>query len=296
MVQNLRLGARGSDVTLNQKALNKAGRSTLPKLAEDGIFGPKTQSRTIEFQRSSGLGADGVIGPNTRAALGTAAGVSGAPPGAPPTVGSGELGADKVTNTVVSSLGPAVAKWKATASLHGVTIMGATAIGPPGCLTGPPLAGFMQPSLQLQGDDRAIAQAAIAGISAVFERWRASVSIPGLPWYPLFAAFPGPVAPPMPNVPTSLASLSASGLGALLSPSSLEKAMSQAASHAVRAKGAPIFSRISVHAAPLLGASIAGSMVRNVLGQGPVPTFAPPVILVGPVVNGSVLPNPGILS
>ena len=34
-----------------------------------------------------------------------------------------------------------------------------------------------------------------------------SVWVPGLPWYPSFAAFPGPVAPPTPNVPTPFIAL-----------------------------------------------------------------------------------------
>jgi peptidoglycan hydrolase-like protein with peptidoglycan-binding domain len=34
-------------------------------LAVDGIFGPKTKARVIDFQRSNGLGDDGVAGPIT---------------------------------------------------------------------------------------------------------------------------------------------------------------------------------------------------------------------------------------
>jgi hypothetical protein len=36
--------------------------------------------------------------------------------------------------------------------------------------------------------------------------------------------------------------------------------------------------------------------VVGVLGQGPVPSFAPPTIPVGPVVGGSVIPTPGHLA
>jgi len=39
----------------------------------------------------------------------------------------------------------------------------------------------------------------------------------------------------------------------------------------------------------------ASTMVQNVLGMGPIPTFAPPFVPVGPVVMGSVIPTPGVL-
>ena len=64
-----------SDALQLQRALNKTGGSSLPKLNEDGVSGPKTKARTIEFHRSRGLTPDGIAGPKTRAALG----LSGAP-------------------------------------------------------------------------------------------------------------------------------------------------------------------------------------------------------------------------
>jgi hypothetical protein len=37
-------------------------------------------------------------------------------------------------------------------------------------------------------------------------------------------------------------------------------------------------------------------MVMMVMGQGPVPTFSPPYVPVGPVVSGTILPTPGHLA
>jgi hypothetical protein len=64
----LRLGSSGPAVTQLQQALN-AGPSALPELAVDGAFGSKTNARVREFQRSSKLAQDGIVGPNTYAAL-----------------------------------------------------------------------------------------------------------------------------------------------------------------------------------------------------------------------------------
>lgn len=64
----LRVGSHNSDVRHVQVLLNGL-TSISPKLAEDGIFGPKTYAAVVAFQRENGLGADGIVGPKTGAAL-----------------------------------------------------------------------------------------------------------------------------------------------------------------------------------------------------------------------------------
>jgi len=68
MATLLRFGSRGEAVKERQQALN-LGSSVLPLLAADGIFGQKTHGRVREFQGLSGLAVDGIVGPNTLAAL-----------------------------------------------------------------------------------------------------------------------------------------------------------------------------------------------------------------------------------
>jgi len=58
-------GDTGSDVRYAQERLTVHGFVT----TVDGVFGPTTESNTIAFQKASGLSADGIIGPNTWAAL-----------------------------------------------------------------------------------------------------------------------------------------------------------------------------------------------------------------------------------
>lgn len=57
---------RGDDVLALQHQLNRLGFNAGP---EDGIFGPLTQHAVEEFQRNTGLDADGVAGPGTVAML-----------------------------------------------------------------------------------------------------------------------------------------------------------------------------------------------------------------------------------
>ena len=63
----LRNGSRGNDVRLMQHYLNVIStvHTSIPRLAEDGIFGPITERATREFQRIFRLAIDGIIGPIT---------------------------------------------------------------------------------------------------------------------------------------------------------------------------------------------------------------------------------------
>ena len=67
--QDLRLGSRNSAVSRLQADLTKLGFDTH---GVDGWFGPKTNEAVLNFQKSRGLKADGVVGPITKAALNAA--------------------------------------------------------------------------------------------------------------------------------------------------------------------------------------------------------------------------------
>ena len=64
----LRTGSRGSEVKLLQAMLNRRYEPR-PKLAVDGIYGPKTESAVRGFQTARGLKIDGLAGPQTFGAL-----------------------------------------------------------------------------------------------------------------------------------------------------------------------------------------------------------------------------------
>ena len=64
---SLQQGSSGPDVIALQNALTRAGFSPG---ASDGNFGPGTTQAVTAFQKSKGLSADGVAGPDTQAALG----------------------------------------------------------------------------------------------------------------------------------------------------------------------------------------------------------------------------------
>lgn len=57
-------GTQGADVRAVQDVLNFHIRRFEP-LVVDGIFGPKTHARVVEFQKANGLKPDGLVGPAT---------------------------------------------------------------------------------------------------------------------------------------------------------------------------------------------------------------------------------------
>lgn len=65
MPATIRKGDRGSDVKLCQERLTTHGYAC----TADGIFGSGTESLVMQFQRAKGLGADGIVGPQTWDAL-----------------------------------------------------------------------------------------------------------------------------------------------------------------------------------------------------------------------------------
>ena len=66
----LQQNSSGPGVTALQQALQAAGFSPG---AIDGFFGAATEAAVLAFQKSKGLAADGVVGPNTATALGLGA-------------------------------------------------------------------------------------------------------------------------------------------------------------------------------------------------------------------------------
>lgn len=65
-METLKLNSRGPEVAAVQSRLNRLGFNAG---TPDGIFGPKTQSAVIRFQRAVGLTPDGIVGPRTWSAL-----------------------------------------------------------------------------------------------------------------------------------------------------------------------------------------------------------------------------------
>lgn len=193
--------------------------------------------------------------------------------------------------------------WKLQARFKDLQIMAVAAIGSPGCLDGPELESNIKNAPMVASFTGNVAKqrdAVAKGVSKCFKEWQDQVTVPGLPWYPAFAAFPGPMAPPLPNVPMPLITCISSKMTSIIMPDDMTKAMDDALDQKLKDED-PDKQYHALHDAIATVLSLAFLMwlpsqqVMLVLGKGPIPTFAPPVVPVGPVMGGDNIPSPGHL-
>jgi hypothetical protein len=193
--------------------------------------------------------------------------------------------------------------WKLQAKFQNLQIMAVSAIGTPGCLDGPELESLIKSAPQCAawtGNMGKHRDAVAAGVSKCFKNWQDQVTVPGLPWYPAFAAFPGPMAPPMPNIPTPLIACPSAMMTQIVMPDSMKSEMDNALDGGLKQKDKPkqyeaLHDAIATVLALAFMIWLPSQQVMLVLGQGPIPTFAPPFVPVGPVVGGNNIPTPGHL-
>jgi len=197
-------------------------------------------------------------------------------------------------DTTCSAICSAWSQWQSMATMVGVMIAGPTASV--GQIVGPPLMPLILASGAM--NTPAMIQYTTTIATVIGNAWlsfTATVKVPGMPWYPAFAAFPGPVAPPMPNIPCPFAALTQVPVS--ISASMLKQQMSamqpEAPDGSTNKYAGKIFDAIADAFEKCYDIWKASTMVTNVLGTGPIPTFAPPYVPVGPVVGGVGTMTPG---
>lgn len=209
-----------------------------------------------------------------------------------------QLDGPKIVEAIVGAYEFAIGLWKLQAGFERLTIMASTAVGKPGCLKGLTLENPMKISPkanQLRGDARKVLEAAAKGISTSFKAWQDKVTVPGLPWYPAFAAWPGPQAPPTLNVPMPLITCTSANQAKMVIPQTLKTAMVGKLESTIKRRypkqGEAILEAAAQQVALKFLIWTSSQQITQVKGYGPVPTFAPPYVPVGPVVNGTNQPG-----
>jgi hypothetical protein len=198
--------------------------------------------------------------------------------------------ADIAARAVLDGMVNAHNRYRLQARLTGVTVMGIQAFG--GRLDGPSLAGLFAVPTQSPSVQPLIAAFQNAAASA-WDRLAASVKVPGLPWYPAFAAFPGPQAPPMPNIPMPFITLWFDP-SPFLPPNLAAAIRAGLGARANDPGAAQAIDRFSREFAAKFYYWACAAQVMTVLGKGPIPTFAPPYVPIGPVIGGTA-EGPGCL-
>lgn len=186
----------------------------------------------------------------------------------------------------------AIGKWMKMASVAGLTINGPVGNILPGGVIGPPLAPLIMAHAPREKKQNLKYSTAIANaIDVQWQKWH--MGLTGALMYPSFAVFPGPMAPPMPNAPIPLIALSSSGESGL-SPGALKNRMEENFGAFWAFHSSNLFDAIAKAFNSIFQIFKASTILTNVLGTGPVPSFAPPASPVGPVVAGFSVPTPGV--
>ncbi len=137
-------------------------------------------------------------------------------------------------------------------------------------------------------------KAIATAIDTAWNVWQTGLTVT-LTFPPTFASFPGPLHPPTPCLPMPLASATSAG-DAMMKKNILSGLMLANLSGVTPdSLTQMLFDKFAEGFCMVFDIWKASTQIMNVMGTGPVPSFAPPFVPVGPVVGGSIIPSPGVL-
>ncbi len=178
--------------------------------------------------------------------------------------------------------------WISTSTMQAssCTVLGLVATAGPGVLRNDGgFDGNIETRLKRAGAPDELAEAWQSEFEEAFLSWSDFLTIPSLPLYPTFGAFPGPVAPPTQNVPLPVMALASSRANEM-SSKGLEARLSKALPGTGAAGARAAIGSFSVEFGTKFANFLSTAIVVNLLGTGPVPSFDAPKVPVGPVVGG----------
>lgn len=177
-------------------------------------------------------------------------------------------------------------QWMSTAAIAGVIVAGPVGTITPGMFQGPPFfpLAFVQ-APKVKPTMMKYAQAVCNAINTAWQAWH--MGFTGmLNFPPTFAMMTSPLHPPTPNIPINIAGAGSSPGEALLSASALKMAMVANLGDPTAQHHQDLFDCIAQAFEQAFTTFKTSTMINNVLGLGPIPTFAPPLVPGGPVVMG----------
>jgi hypothetical protein len=181
-------------------------------------------------------------------------------------------------------------KWQNLATMAGVMVNAITASL--GQVVGPPWTPFIMLQAPKTKPMQMKYWAAVANVlGPAWLSYTATIKIPGLPLYPLFALCPSPVAPPTMNVPVPIASLTQVKVS--LTPALLKQQMVAALADPRAPYQNELFESICDAFDKMFTAWQVSTMLTNMVATGPVPSMALPIPVPGPVTGGVATMPPG---
>jgi hypothetical protein len=202
-----------------------------------------------------------------------------------------------IATAVRAAFARSVNDWIVASYVQGGRVQGPNAELTPGSLkSSVEIESRMVQALAVAGIRSGVAQAFARELGGAWRAWADGfrLTIPGA--YPRLAAVPGPAAPPTPAAGAyPIARGTSEGehrlRAATLAPRLLS-AVRQSAGRELAGADAPIKDLSAWIEASFREWKLTAQLV-GVMGKGPVPSFAPPYVPVGPVVMGDNLSAPG---
>ncbi|MCC6623737.1 MAG: hypothetical protein IT385_20935 [Deltaproteobacteria bacterium] len=206
----------------------------------------------------------------------------------------------KFMDTAIDKTVQAIDMWRVQAKIKDLKVMAVCAIGTPGCLDGPKLKDTVPYSTWIGSKDneKKWIKCIVDTMTDSWDKWQSKVMVPGLPWYPAFAAYPGPMAPPMPAIPMPLIVCPSPMMAELAVFMKLKQAFCGNHDGGLKDKDKDkqfeaFYESLAMALATNFLVWLPMQQLMTVMGKGPVPSFAPPYVPVGPVLNGDNLAIPG---
>jgi hypothetical protein len=166
------------------------------------------------------------------------------------------------------------------------TINGQFARGDPGVFsTATDFEEKVKSALLQTGAPTAVATAWDAAFRAAWWIWANAVTIPTLPWYPLFEAYPGAEASAQQNAPTPLGLLYSTSVAEMSAASLTNRIMLAIGSTAQTTAAATAINSFATTIGTKFAAFQLLGIVTNVQASGTVPTYDPPAMPAGKVIG-----------
>jgi len=196
---------------------------------------------------------------------------------------------DGITGAIAGAVGDFMKQCQFTAGI----ITGPVGVITPGSLQGPPIGDPIKANgpraTEMEGK---YTDAIGKTLGMAWKAWHMGAA-GVVPFPPTFAACPSPVHPPTPNIPLPIIALPSPGLSLML-PAALKQVMILQLNIAEAIHHIDFFDAVANAVAQLFQVWLGMTQI-SIQGTGPVPTFAPPFVPVGPVLGGNVIPKPGSL-
>ncbi len=203
----------------------------------------------------------------------------------------------KWTRNTLNAVNSAVSLWSSSLIIKNAKIHGSKLSASANCIKAPSIYSHTYALMLDKKIPESISKDIAKAISQLWSDWQKSITIPSLPLYPTFISYCGPVAPPTKNIPYRFELFTSSQFSRMSNPNSLKNLLRRNTGNKYKsAYYQKWINTLSKEFSKRFKVWISKVLVKKLMGTGPIPTYVPRYKPCGEVINGYVLPAPGILT